>query len=278
MPSRGARARARAIASAPGASACSQRSGAPCACWRLVLPPADDARRRLRGRAARDRGGVCGWTAREVSARAGAALLIVASACLCERHRRAIGLAIAGVSAHRAGPDRRVPDHAAVSPFRPVRRRVRARHAASAARRPPIAGRVFSIEDLRWGYTFYDRVREPLRTRDERCLRVVFSPCSSGSASRPTCIALDWQAFGAAEGFLDALDVEFVVAPWLVARGAARSVLGTCAAEPQRRPRCCAIASGPGRAWVAYGASVAPSEHGGARVACSPRASIRAAK
>ena len=276
-PSAGARERARATASARG------RVGVLAALWcvlcvlALVLAPAAaDSGGRPRGRPARDPGRCSGWTARQAARRRWEPRWSSLPRASRERHARRDRLAVAGVTLIALGQIAAYPIHAAVSPFRPFDARSAPRHAAA---RVGAAGRRTRLLDRRsaLGLHVLRSVSRASSGSRRACLRVGSSPCSSGSASRPTGIASTGTTFGAAEGFLDALDVEFVVASWLIALRAARSDLGASAPDSQPLPRCCATASGPAApGWPTARASRRASRR--RSIACSPRASIRAAR
>ncbi len=118
-------------------------------------------------------------------------------------------------------------------------------------------GRTLSIEDLRWGYSFYDR-RESLFGLELTLQPARFRALEQRLGFDANWHRLDWETFAAAEGFLDALDVEWVVAP-----AEKVAAFGPAAWEPvgERTPASVALHNRerPGRAWVAHGASVAPN-------------------
>ncbi len=183
--------------------------------------------------------------------------LIVACACLSRATPRRDQFMFAGVALIALGQVAAYPMGAAVSPFRPFDppSRIGTLRTASA---PPIAGRVFSIDDLRWGYTFFDRV-ESLFGLETSLPPTRFLALQQRLGFDANWHRLDWHAFGAAEGFLDALDVEYVAVPWLVASALPEASWERSPQTPsytallRNRER-------PGRAWVAYGVTVAPSE------------------
>jgi len=120
------------------------------------------------------------------------------------------------------------------------------------------SGRTLSIEDLRWGYTFYER-RESLFGLELTLEPARFRALEKRLAFDANWHRLDWAAFAKAQGLLDALDVEWVVAP-AVEAGAFDpgewNALGAVGQDPallRNRER-------PGRAWVAHGTSVAANE------------------
>jgi hypothetical protein len=183
----------------------------------------------------------------------GAALL--AAAALSARARAPLALAATGLLLlaqlaafpmdHTAGPLRRYD-----SPDRI--------HALLPATANTIEGRAFSFEDLRWGATFYERVESPFG------LETTLPPARARALVArfgllPNFSKVDWPLLSSAEGFLDALDVQYVVVPfgapvafradeWSDAWGRRGLHL---VLRNQRRP---------GRAWVAYGANVVASE------------------
>jgi hypothetical protein len=183
------------------------------------------------------------------------AALILASLWLV-RARRDLAL-VAGCTLAALGQIAQYSLTAEVSPFRPFEAPNRLGTLLPSAA-PPIEGRLFSIEDMRWGYTFYDRVESPFGL-ETSVPPHRFRALQQRLGFEANWYLLDWRTFGAAEGFLDALDVEYVVAPLLDA-GALPEVSWERA--PQNRGDVALLRNRerPGRAWVAYGASVAASE------------------
>jgi hypothetical protein len=187
----------------------------------------------------------------------GAALLAFAAFALPAGSRRQLGvggslvlLLLAQIAAFPMGPTAG-PLHRFVSPTRLLALLPEAARTRS--------GRAFSLEDLRWGSTFYEGVENAIAAE------ITLPPARQRAlASRLGVLVkvndVDWTALARAEGLLDALDVEYVVVPFAAAasfpaahwkdawarRGTTQIVL-----RNQQRP---------GRAWVAYGANVVASE------------------
>jgi hypothetical protein len=183
--------------------------------------------------------------------------MIVATALVVRATPRRNQIATLGVAFIALGQIAAYPIHTAVSPFRPYEPGARLGNLRLESAKP-IAGRVFSIADLRWGYTFYDGIESPFGLETSLPPSRFFA-LQQRLGFEANWYRLDWNAFGAAEGFLDALDIEVVVASWLIA-----SALPEASWEraPQN-PSASALLRNrerPGRAWVAYGASVASSE------------------
>lgn len=185
------------------------------------------------------------------------AALVLACACLARATARRERIAFAGVGLIALGQIAAYPIHAGVTPFRafePAARLTTLQPAGS----PAPGGRVFSFDDVRWGYPLFERV-ENLFGLETSLPPSRFFALQQRLGFDANWYRLDWNGFGAAEGFLDALDVEFVVAPWLIAAALPE---GHWERSPQRASYDALLRNRdrPGRAWVAYGASVAASE------------------
>jgi hypothetical protein len=183
------------------------------------------------------------------------ASLIVAAAFLVRATPRRDSLAIAGVTLVALGQIAAYPINAGGGPFRPIDPGERLGNLRPNSAEP-IEGRVFSFEDLRWGYTFFDH-SESLFGLETSLPPSRFRALQQRLGFEANWYRLDWQTFGKAEGFLDALDVEYVAAPWLVAAALPEIQWERAPQNPsytallRNRER-------PGRAWVVYGAAVAP--------------------
>jgi hypothetical protein len=118
-------------------------------------------------------------------------------------------------------------------------------------------GRSLSLHDLRWGATFYEReeclfgFEQTLPIARQRDL-VMYFGIGTGIHR------VNWERLAAAEGFLDAFDVEFLVVPFTALASFTRSGAWMDTYAPaggwqivlRNQDR-------PGRAWVTYAVSVA---------------------
>ncbi len=124
---------------------------------------------------------------------------------------------------------------------------------------PEVSGRWLSLHDLRWGSTFYERRQSlfgfelTLPIARQRDLAAQFGVGKGFHR-------VHWPRLAAAEGFLDAFDVEILVVPFtalanFTAAGTWQdtfSPAGSWQTVLRNQDR-------PGRAWVTYGAQVATS-------------------
>ena len=206
---------------------------------------------------------IYGGTLGQALGLAGSALLAIA-AFAAKSPRARVALGFAAVTLLALGHVVAYPLAVSVGPFRPPDvpdRLARLVTLASNGDR----GRTLSIEDLRWGYTFYDR-SESVFGLEMSLQPARFRALATRLDFEANWHRLDWAALGAAEGFLDALDVEWVVAPVSVVGAFGAGLWEAVGAEDMGERTQASVAlrnrERPGRAWVAYGASVAPSEQG----------------
>ena len=192
---------------------------------------------------------------------AGSALLAIA-AFAAKPPRVRVGIGFAAVTLLALGHVVAYPLGVSVGPFRPPDvpdRLARLVTLPSNENR----GRTLSSEDLRWGYTFYDR-SESVFGLEMSLQPARFRALTTRLDFEANWHRLDWAALGAAEGFLDALDVEWVVAPASAVGAFGAGLWEAVGADAVRERTQASVAlhnrERPGRAWVVYGASVAASE------------------